>query len=173
MKLADIKKEIEAKAEAIDKSKAAYGSKILKLNEDADAAAKAATAAAASEDDAAYIKAMSDKRAALDLIALYSDKLNKLNGGMTEEEIKAEAEKIKGAIDAEKAAFYPGIIKSVRTLYESVDSFSGKIEEANRLWGLVNEINGKATPYTLVDAFKNYSLRNELNRVMLMLENIE
>ena len=78
MKLADIKKEIEAKAEAIDKSKAAYGSKILKLKEDADAAAKAATAAAASEDDAAYIKAMSDKRAALDLIALYSDKLNKL-----------------------------------------------------------------------------------------------
>ena len=116
---------------------------------------------------------MSDKRAALDLIALYSDKLNKLNGGMTEEEIKAEAEKIKGAIDAEKAAFYPGIIKSVRTLYESVDSFSSKLEEANRLWGRVNEINGKATPYTLVDAFKNYSLRNELNRVMLMLENIE
>ena len=173
MKLNDIKKEIEAKSAAMEETKKAYEAKILKLKEDADAAANAASAASASEDDAAYIKAMSDKRAALDLIALYSGKLKDKKGCMTEAEIKSEAEKIKAAIDAEKAAFYPGIIKSVRTLYESVDSFSGKIEEANRLWGLVNEINGKATPYTLVDAFKNYSLRNELNRVMLMLENIE
>lgn len=174
MKLADIKKEIEAKATAITETKAAYEAKILKLKRDADAAAKAATAAGAREDDAAYIKAKNDERAALDLIALYSDKLNNFNGGMTEAEIKAEAEKLKDAIAAEKTTFYPGILKSAQTLYESVISFSGKIEEANRLWKLVNEINGRNIPVTpFIDPFAIYALRNELKRVTDMIGNIK
>ena len=166
MKLADIKKEIEAKSSAMTKTKAAYEAKILKLKKDANTAANAATAAAASEDDAAYIKAKSDERAALDLVALYSDKLKNINGGMSDAEIKATAEKIRGAVTTEKAAFYPGILKSINTIYESVDSFIAKIDEANRLWKLVNEINGKEIPVSpLIDANAHYFLRADLKRV--------
>ena len=174
MKLADIKKEIEAKSSAMTKTKAAYEAKILKLKKDANTAANAATAAAAREDDAAYIKAKSDERAALDLVALYNDKLKNINGGMSDAEIKAAAEKIREAVSTEKAAFYPGILKSIKTLYESVDSFSGIIEEANKLWVLVNEINGKEIPFTpLIDANAHYILRNELKRVVDRTVNIK
>lgn len=166
MKLSTIKREIEAKADAMKNTKTAYETKVLKLKKDANTAANAATAAAAREDDAAYIKAKSDERAALDLVALYNDKLKNINGGMSDAEIKAAAEKIKEAVSTEKAAFYPGILKSIKTIYESVDSFSGIIEEANKLWVLVNEINGKEIPFSpLIDANAHYFLRNDLKRV--------